>query len=148
MSNMAAELGSSGRASSERSSKRRQGGDSMESPMRGLSPARTREPAAGPTAGPTIADSPKRFSVDGSRIEAASPVAPTQDMTITEVTHVYQHSLHWISNGRDELSWQSLIMHCGLTAISLLATMLQHVFIPWRQIWRATQVRRTRLAQR
>ena len=27
----------------------------------------------------------------GSRIEAAGPVAPTQDMTITELTHAYQH---------------------------------------------------------
>ena len=59
--------------------------------MCGLSPARTREPAAGPTAGPTIADSPKRYSVDGTRIEAANPVASTQDMTITERTHAYQH---------------------------------------------------------
>ena len=72
---MAAEHGSSDRASS----KRRQKGDSSDSHMRGLSLARTREAATGQT----IADSPKRFSVDGTRIEAASSLAPPQDMTIT-----------------------------------------------------------------
>ena len=82
--NMAAEHGSSDRASS----KRRQNGDSsVDSTMRGLSPARTREPAVRQT----IADSPERFSVDGSRIDAASPVAPTQDTTITDLTPAYRH---------------------------------------------------------
>ena len=52
--------------------------------MRGLSPARDRGPAA-------MEDSPKRFTTDGSRVEAASPSAPTHDTSMTELTHVYQH---------------------------------------------------------
>ena len=82
---MGGEIGSSDRASS----KRRQTGDSSVSPARELSTACIREPAAGP-AGPMMADSPKRFSSDGTHVKAASPIAPTQDMTITELTHAYQ----------------------------------------------------------
>ena len=38
-----------------------------------------------------IADAPKRLSSDGTRVEAAGPIAPMQDMTITKLTHAYQH---------------------------------------------------------
>ena len=62
----------------------------MTQQARGLSPARIREPAIGP-ASPTIADSPKRFSGNGSRALAANPAVPSQDATITELTHAYQH---------------------------------------------------------
>ena len=79
--NMAAEHGSSDRASS----KRHQSGNSgSPSPMRGQSPARDRGPAA-------MEYSPKRFTIDESCVEAASPSAPTHDMSTMELTHVYQN---------------------------------------------------------
>ena len=79
---MAAEHGPSSRSSS----KRRQSGDGSGSPwpMRGLSPAGGCGPAA-------MEDSPKRFSVDGSRIEAPSLSAPTYVMSIAELSQAYQH---------------------------------------------------------
>ena len=53
-----------------------------------LSPDRAREPAVG---GADIGDSPTRFTGESTRANAASPAAPTQDMTITELTNAYQH---------------------------------------------------------
>ena len=87
---MAAEHGSS---SIRVSSKRRQGdgGDGTEMSDAGgrfLSPACAREPAVG---GADISDSPTRFTGESTRASAVSPAAPTQDMTITELTHAYQH---------------------------------------------------------
>ena len=76
-SNMAAELGSSFRSSS----KRRQG-DAAVSPMRGLSPSRDSS---------HMEDLLKRFSHTGSHESAPSPSAPSKDMTISELTHAYQH---------------------------------------------------------
>ena len=87
MSTMAAELGSSSRAASKR--RNSDGGTSMsDASGRYLSPARIREPAVG---GVEIGDSPTRFSGETARMNAASPAAPSQDMTITELTHAYQH---------------------------------------------------------
>ena len=87
---MAAEHGSS---SIRVSSKRRQGDGGTGNEMsdaggRFLSPARAREPAVG---GAEIAQSPTRFTGESTRADAVSPAAPTQDMTITELTHAYQH---------------------------------------------------------
>ena len=87
-STMAAEHGSS---SIRATSKRRQGdgGTAMsDASGRFLSPARAREPAAGK---PAIGESPTRFTGENMRADAVSPAAPTQDMTITELTHAYQH---------------------------------------------------------
>ena len=55
-----------------------------------LSPARARESASG-SAVPTVGDSPKLSRPDDKRSEAASLIAPTQDMTLAELTHAYQH---------------------------------------------------------
>ena len=87
---MAAEHGSS---SIRVSSKRRQGDGGNGTEMsdaagRFLSPARAREPAS---VEPQIGESPTRFTGDKSRTNAASPAAPSQDMTITEFTQAYQH---------------------------------------------------------
>ena len=86
---MAAEHGSSDRASSKRR-QRGDGGEPSDSPGRMLSPARARESASGPTV-PTVGDSPKRFTTDDKRSEAASPIAPTQDMSLAELIHASQH---------------------------------------------------------
>ena len=88
MSTMAAELGSSSRGSSKRRNDGDGGTSMSDASGRYLSPARAREPAVG---GAEIGDSPTRFSGESSRVSAASPAAPTQDMTITELTHAYQH---------------------------------------------------------
>ena len=87
---MAAEHGSS---SIRVNSKRRQsdgGNDMADSPGRFLSPVRAREPAAGPAV-PTVGDSPTRFTGENMCTEAASPAAPSVDMTISELIHAYQH---------------------------------------------------------
>ena len=87
---MAAEHGSS---SNRTSSKRRSpdGSTAMsDASGRYLSPARTRDPATGP-AMPEIGESPTRFTGANGLASAPSPTAPTQDMTVTELTHAYQH---------------------------------------------------------
>ena len=89
MSTMAAEHGSSNRASSKR--RNNDGGTAMsDASGRYLSPARAREPASR-AADQQIGDSPTRFIGETTRVNAASPAAPSQDMTITELTHAYQH---------------------------------------------------------
>ena len=65
----------------------------------GNAPSKKRSVSAGPTMGSPVSDpGPSQFSPGGSpvrivgaRREAASPTAPTHDMTLTELTHAYQH---------------------------------------------------------
>ena len=91
---MAREHGSS---SNRSSSKRRSpdggadgGADMSDASGRYLSPARMREPATG-SAMPEVGESPTRFTGTNGHAQAPSPAAPTQDMTLTELTHAYQH---------------------------------------------------------
>ena len=48
------------------------------------------DPATGPAI-PEIGESPTRFTGANGLASAPSPAAPTQDMTLTELTHAYQH---------------------------------------------------------
>ena len=123
---MAAEHGSS---SIRVSSKRLQGdgGNEMsDTSGRFLSPARTREPAVGPAV-PYVGESPTRFTGENMRAEAASPAAPSADMTITELTHatsIWLHSLGWIGSGRRASNQRSLITRFGSTSTVAQATLL------------------------
>ena len=134
---MAAEHGSS---SIRVSSKRRQGdgGNEMsDTSGRFLSPARTREPAVGPAA-PTVGESPTRFTGENMRAEAASPAAPSADMTITELTHAYQHlaaqlgldrqwATHVESAITDHALWLDKRSRAGNTVAANLASLTEHV---------------------
>ena len=75
---MAAELGA---LSGTRAQKR---------PSASAGPASLGSPAPVDPGPMSVSGSPKRFLVN-ARVEAPSPLVPTRDMTVSELTHAYQH---------------------------------------------------------